>query len=96
MCLCFQQKAESTPTGLTLHASVFIFQSKLRIDLKVPLEDLQGNLNYVPKIFFDSIGDILIVMVPGYYLQFIYCGQDINTGMGIKLQGSTFVEFSHV
>lgn len=42
------------------------------------------------KVFFDSIGDLLVIYVPGVYLQLIDCAIDHEPTVNLVLSGPTF------
>lgn len=42
------------------------------------------------KVFFDSIGDLLVIYVPGVYLQLIDCAVDHEPTVNLVLSGPTF------
>lgn len=61
-----------------------------------PSSNSTPSLEYTPdymarvKVFFDSIGDLLVIYVPGVYLQLIDCAVDHEPTVNLVLSGPTF------
>eukprot|EP01119_Soliformovum_irregulare_P002354 TRINITY_DN1261_c1_g1_i3.p1 TRINITY_DN1261_c1_g1~~TRINITY_DN1261_c1_g1_i3.p1 ORF type:complete len:1022 (+),score=330.04 TRINITY_DN1261_c1_g1_i3:47-3112(+) len=73
LCLCHQRWKSETQS---LDVAIFILHTKLKLDFNIQLENSTSNLKTPPRLLFDTLGDMLMLYIPGMYLQFIDCGHD--------------------
>eukprot|EP01087_Luapelamoeba_hula_P023032 TRINITY_DN8408_c0_g2_i1.p1 TRINITY_DN8408_c0_g2~~TRINITY_DN8408_c0_g2_i1.p1 ORF type:complete len:1045 (-),score=124.78 TRINITY_DN8408_c0_g2_i1:36-2840(-) len=97
-CLCQQHSAEVTgPSSSTSNIKVTIYVLHHRLKLKIsipiqtfaPVESAEAKITNT-RVLFDSIGDMLLIYVPGHYLQFIDCGEEHDPCPSLQFSGYKF------
>ncbi|KAL6065632.1 hypothetical protein QOT17_010097 [Balamuthia mandrillaris] len=96
-CLCQQHPLATLKTSTTsptfsssIQVSIFILHHQIKLDIAVPLNTLPPYLLNQVRVFFSCIGDLLMLYVPGYYLQFIDCGREHDPCMGLTFMNAEF------
>eukprot|EP01119_Soliformovum_irregulare_P016619 TRINITY_DN4846_c0_g1_i2.p1 TRINITY_DN4846_c0_g1~~TRINITY_DN4846_c0_g1_i2.p1 ORF type:complete len:734 (-),score=252.26 TRINITY_DN4846_c0_g1_i2:289-2490(-) len=83
LCLCHQHKYK--PDSKFVDVSIYMLHSKLKLDLQVPIPWEQNSQLEIPRILFETIGDMLLIFIPGFFLQLVDCGQDHGPCPGIVI-----------
>jgi hypothetical protein len=74
---------------MRIEVSIFMLHNRTKMDLSIAINNVTLSVLQQTKVFFDAIGDALLVYVPGHYIQLVDCGQDHGTCMGITLVGKS-------
>jgi hypothetical protein len=78
LCLCQQHEIDSAGNSEAIKISIFVIHLRQKIDFSIPLTNMEGGRSSLVKtrVIFDSIGAMLLVYIPGYFLQLIDCGEE--------------------
>lgn len=98
LCLCQQHEPDSTAhKGLgqnNIKVTIYILHHRMKLKISIAMPS--GNFDTISSdlmdahVFFDSIGDLLMIYIPGYYLQFVDCGEEHEPCGGLYFSGSRF------
>eukprot|EP01116_Phalansterium_solitarium_P006511 TRINITY_DN18836_c0_g1_i1.p1 TRINITY_DN18836_c0_g1~~TRINITY_DN18836_c0_g1_i1.p1 ORF type:complete len:848 (-),score=-81.58 TRINITY_DN18836_c0_g1_i1:81-2624(-) len=96
ICLC-QQLQIADPVYIqdlndhcSADVSIFVLHKRAKVDISIPLFNLSPRCAQAVRVFFDSIGDMLLVYIPGIFLQLVDCGEDHGPVMNLTLFGPGF------
>eukprot|EP00003_Mantamonas_plastica_P008593 TRINITY_DN1761_c0_g1_i3.p1 TRINITY_DN1761_c0_g1~~TRINITY_DN1761_c0_g1_i3.p1 ORF type:complete len:1071 (-),score=311.08 TRINITY_DN1761_c0_g1_i3:77-2953(-) len=85
--LCQQQiqiKAKQPPQIIV---SVWVLHRRSKIEFSLQMNNFDAQVIRRTNVFFGSLGDMLMVYIPGYYIRFIDCGTEHDTCESLELHG---------
>eukprot|EP01112_Ceratiomyxa_fruticulosa_P019381 TRINITY_DN6334_c0_g2_i1.p1 TRINITY_DN6334_c0_g2~~TRINITY_DN6334_c0_g2_i1.p1 ORF type:complete len:1040 (-),score=189.52 TRINITY_DN6334_c0_g2_i1:92-3211(-) len=85
-CLCIQREVDSV---CTIRVTIYFLHLKMRLDYAIPMTNLEGGWSEYSKLrlVFDSIGNLLLVYLPGHFLQLLDCGEDHAPCLSLTMCG---------
>lgn len=91
VCLCQQHPVEPNAFSPSINVSIFVLHHKMKLDFSIPMNG-PNDAAFVTsaRVFFDCIGDLLLVYVPGRYIQLIDCGDEHDPCPNLFFTGSRF------
>lgn len=98
VCLCQQHELDS----LCIKVSIFVLHLRQRLDFWIPMNNIEGGWAVVcrTRVLFDCIENMLLVYIPGYFLQLVDCGEEhypcINMTINDREYSSPLPEDSQV
>ncbi|EFA78904.1 hypothetical protein PPL_08372 [Heterostelium album PN500] len=83
LCLCHQEESNNT----LIRISIYLLHLKQRIRYSIPLHSIDGGFLsiQITRVLFDCIGNLLMIYIPGNFLQFIDCSSDHDPCFGLTL-----------
>lgn len=80
MCLCHQHGIELTSEHQSkkIEVTIYILHARIQFSSQIQITNFIPNALTKTRVFFDSFGDLLLIYIPGQYIQLIDCNPDIS------------------
>lgn len=92
VCLCYQHPIIHS----FIEIDVFLLQNKTKISFTIPISpnNEQQKFNHTTlRVFFSSLGDMLLIYLPGHYVHFVDCSHDGSIIPGTSFTGEILAPF---